>query len=131
MSESDIFGEVIFSYSRAQALDDGMLVDVSERARRVGILYPVALTHAVYETIKTTEFDEEMGQSFEGRLADLLLMFRTVAKQVSGDTLLFSIRVQARRSDGKVITSSHQFKALCGPGDSFDPVITIMLPGED
>ena len=33
----EIFGDVIYSYTRAQALADGVLVDVSERAKRAGI----------------------------------------------------------------------------------------------
>lgn len=33
MSAADpIFGELIYSYSRAQAIDDGVLVDISKRA---------------------------------------------------------------------------------------------------
>ncbi|MCE9563538.1 MAG: hypothetical protein K8U57_15970 [Planctomycetes bacterium] len=38
--------EVIHSYTRANALADGVLVDVSETAREAGIRFPVALTQA-------------------------------------------------------------------------------------
>jgi hypothetical protein len=37
----------IHSYSRAQAIEDGVLSDVSSAAREVGIRYPVALTRVV------------------------------------------------------------------------------------
>src|SRR5205807_3262267 len=44
-----VFGELIHCSSRADALADGTLVDVSEVAREAGIRYPVALTRAVWE----------------------------------------------------------------------------------
>jgi hypothetical protein len=34
--------ELIHSYSRAQAIADGVLIDVSETAKEVGIVFPVA-----------------------------------------------------------------------------------------
>ena len=43
-----VFGELIHSYTRADALADGTLVDVSAVAREAGIRYPVALTRAVW-----------------------------------------------------------------------------------
>ena len=49
----DVFGEVISAYTRAQAIEDGILVDVSETAREAGIRYPVALTRAVWESCVT------------------------------------------------------------------------------
>lgn len=39
-----LWGEPIFSYSRKQAIADGVLVDVSEMAREAGFKYPVAVT---------------------------------------------------------------------------------------
>jgi hypothetical protein len=36
--------ELIHRYSRADAIRDGVLIDVSETARAAGIRYPVALT---------------------------------------------------------------------------------------
>ena len=39
--------EVISSYSRAQAIEDGVLVDVSTVAKEAGIKFPVAMTAAV------------------------------------------------------------------------------------
>jgi type I site-specific restriction endonuclease len=35
-SMTDLFGEVIHSYTRADAIDDGYLVDVSDVAREAG-----------------------------------------------------------------------------------------------
>src|SRR2546421_6162643 len=44
-SESDL----IHSYTRADALRDGELIDVSATAREAGIRWPVALTRTVWE----------------------------------------------------------------------------------
>jgi hypothetical protein len=41
--------DLIHRYTRADALRDGVLIDVSTTAREVGIRYPVALTRAVWE----------------------------------------------------------------------------------
>ena len=40
--------EVIHRYSRADALRDGVLIDVSATAREAGIVWPVALTAAAW-----------------------------------------------------------------------------------
>jgi hypothetical protein len=45
----DLFGEVIHAYTRADALADGVLIDVSQTAHEAGIRYPVALTRAAWE----------------------------------------------------------------------------------
>ncbi|EQD56202.1 hypothetical protein B1B_09022, partial [mine drainage metagenome] len=47
-----IFGELIYSYSRADAIRDGVLVDVSERAKRAGIKHPTACTAGVWALIE-------------------------------------------------------------------------------
>ena len=45
------FGPVIFAYTRAQAIEDGILVDVSETAREAGFRIPVAVTRTVWDRI--------------------------------------------------------------------------------
>ncbi len=44
----EIFGEPIHTYTRAQAIEDGQLIDVSTTAREAGIVWPVALTSAAW-----------------------------------------------------------------------------------
>src|ERR1019366_6309710 len=45
---NELFGEVISSYSRAQAIEDGVFVDVSATAKEAGIKFPVAMTRTVW-----------------------------------------------------------------------------------
>ena len=46
---TELFGESIYRYTRAQAIEDGVLVDVTETAREAGFRCPVAITHAAWE----------------------------------------------------------------------------------
>lgn len=46
---------LVHAYTRAQALADGMLVDVSEVAREAGFKVPVALTAAVWAELREAE----------------------------------------------------------------------------
>lgn len=52
-SLTEIFGEVIYSYTRAQALEDGELVDVTETAREAGFKLPFAVSRALWNVIET------------------------------------------------------------------------------
>ena len=45
MKQDDV---LIFSYTRAQAIADGVLVDVSELAKQAGFRFPVAVTAGVW-----------------------------------------------------------------------------------
>ena len=115
----EIFGEPICCYSRAEALADGVLIDVSERARRAGIRYPTACTHSVWSLIWT------------------MLESCTVEESVRLAEVLAAMLAAIRRG-GASGTDRVTFEALgaslwahCGPGDTAAPAITIMLEGED
>ena len=120
--------EVIYAYTRAQALEDGVLVDVSEIAKEAGIKFPVALTSAVH--CKYVEVPAGViGQDETGRLWDILWVFRFAAAKFNGSTLLFKVHV--RNDNRDCMPPLVTLKAVCGPGDTPEPVITIMLPDED
>jgi hypothetical protein len=120
--------EVIYAYTRAQALEDGVLVDVSAMAKEAGIKLPVALTSTVWG--QYVEVPEGVTcQDESGRLWDILWMFRCSAAKFSGDTLQFKLHV---RNDNRPGTPPLVIlRAVVGPGDDAEPVITIMLPEED
>lgn len=127
MTEQPFFDHV-YSYTRAQAIADGVLIDVSKTAREAGIRYPVAMTAAVWHHyIEPDEQSFQNGQSIEGRLWDALWVFRWAAKNFSGDILFFEV---VFLMNGRDLTKV-KLKAICGPGDNADPVLTIMLPEED
>jgi uncharacterized protein DUF6573 len=122
--------EIISTYTRGQALEDGVLVDVTDMAKEAGVKYPVALTATVYHTY--VEVPEGLVcQDLAGRLWDILCMFRTRAAGFGGDTLLFRLYVRNHNREWLDCRDLVTLKAICGPGDSGEPVITIMLPEED
>ena len=119
--------EIIHTYTRKQAIEDGSLVDISKMAREAGIKWPVAVTSTVWESyIRTDENDRVLGQSEEGRLWDILWMFRMAARGCKGDTLFYKLYHQTR-GRLKLI----KLKAVIGPDDDGNPCITIMMPDED
>lgn len=122
------YGEVLAEYTRAQAIEDGVLVDVSKMAGEAGIKYPAAVTRRVwYEVVTPPKSARENGETEEGRLWDILWMFRCAARRRRGACVRFPVAVT--REDGQ--RRSAILKAVCGPGDDFEPVITIMMADED
>ena len=119
---------LISSYSRAQAIADGQLIDVSAAAREAGLRYPVALTATVWA--RCVEVPAGVtGQDEKGRLWDVLVLLAYTARVTRADTLRFAVRV--RDNDRQATPPKVELVAVCGPGDTAEPVITVMLPGED
>jgi len=130
----ELFGEVISTYSRAQALADGVLVDAAPMAQEAGFRWPVAITAAAWsDCVVWSDADNErqVHQDQSGRLFDVLYMAHHAIRSSrrNGDRLTFQLYRVPR--DGKsteaVITT---LKLIVGPGDDGEPVITI-LPDED
>lgn len=125
---NEIFGEYVSAYSRSQAIEDGELVDVTSIAKEVGFKCPVAITRTLFE--RYVEPDEpalSMGESMRGRLWDTLWMLRLAAIRDREAFSLFYNLYYTLEGKKKLVT----LKAVIGPGDYGEPVITIMLPDED
>jgi len=76
-TQRSLVGEVISTYSRAEALEDGVLIDAGPMAREAGLRWPVALTAAAWEDcVAWSEADSErqVPQDKTGRLWDVLYM---------------------------------------------------------
>jgi hypothetical protein len=66
---------VIYQYTRAQAIEDGVLIDVSEKAREAGIIFPTAVTAAAWaECVAVPE--TAACQDEIGRLWNILTLLR-------------------------------------------------------
>ena len=120
--------DVIHVYSRRQAIEDGVLVDVTEAAREVGFIHPTAVTRAVWERyVKVPE--AVPWQDERGRLHDVVWMARCgIPMGCNQPAVVFR---HARRQRRQRAERKSRLKAVVGPGDSGEPVITIMLPEED
>jgi len=130
-----IFGEEIFTYTRAQAIEDGVLINAGALAQEAGFKWPVAITSAAWDDCVTwseDESDKQVHQDQSGRLWDVLFMAYHAIRTGSdaGDRLLFQLYRVPR--DGKATEAELvTLKLMVGPGDSGEPVITIMEPHED
>lgn len=119
---------VIYRYSRKQAIEDGVLIDVSTLAKELGIAFPIAVTSGVWATWVKVPEAVSGWQDETGRLWDMLNMFRLKAKGVSGSHLEFKTLFQNSENG---TPEPMLLVGCCGPGDQGEPTITIMLPGED
>jgi hypothetical protein len=135
MNEDPVFGRVLYSYSRKQALEDGVLVDLTEFARETGFKVGVACTHAVWSGVITPpeESRKLFGQSERGRAHDVLfLLFCEIRRrkgtgQAGGSELLFSVLMDNRPAGA---VRKVQLKSVAGPGDDGELTLTIMEPEE-
>ena len=134
-SDESFFGNVISTYTRAQAIEDGVLVDVGSTAQEAGFKWPVALTVGAWaDCVAWTEDDsrQQVYQDESGRLWDVLYMASYAIRSSKGsdDRLLFQLyRVprDGHSTDAVLVT----LKLIVGPGDAGEPVITILLSQED
>lgn len=120
---------VIHTYTRAQAIADGVLVDVTETAREAGFRVPVALTAACWAKCVTVP-PKVVCQDEAGRLWDVLFMCRMASyREARPNVQPFAVHV--RNSNRRGIPPLVPLKAVCGPDDDGGLCITIMLPDED
>ena len=126
---TEIFGEVIDQYTRAQAIEDGVLVDVTNVAKDAGFVFPVAVTSRVFHEIIVPPEEAASFQDDVGRLWDMLSILKLEVKRSKpGQSRIdFFFLVQNKPEKLK----RQYLKAICGPGDNAEPVITVMLPEED
>ena len=124
------FGEVIYSYTRAQAIADGVQVEVSKVAAEAGIKFPVFITRTVFDSFVAVP-EGVSGQDEAGRLWDVVWMLRfAIRKAQHGQSRLpFALYVRNDNHKPRLI----KLIATCGALDIDDaqPAITVMLPDED
>ena len=148
------FGPMMHRYTRKQAIEDGILVDLSAgtaewipgMVREAGIRIPVAMTTTVFADCVSPLEDSGLelgpGQDIKGRLWDVLWMFANAVRwrgssgqQADNEgELMFRLRVvpnlpkgSDRQPRAKLVT----LKAVIGGNDDGSPCITIMYPHED
>ena len=135
---------IIYRYTRAQAIADGVLIDLSgaDAVREIGLRVPVAITaHAYADTISAggrwvpdADGCESLqlpgGQSHDGRLWDVLSLLRHAMRQAAPgeDTVWFSVLVDVH---GNGRHRKVDLWARIGPGDHGEPVLTLMRTDED
>lgn len=132
--------DVIYSYSRQQAIEDGVLVQLSgdgyegddwipNMVAEAGFRVPVAMTTEVFlQYVVPTPAAERACNDVKGRLWDVLHMLRcAISRGSDRSQIIFELRVVTTG----VRPSRVVLKAVMGPGDDGEPVMTIMLPNQD
>jgi hypothetical protein len=122
--------EIIYTYTRAQAVADGYQVEVTKTAQEAGIHFPVFLTRTVFDAYVAVP-PNVTGQDEAGRLWDVVWMLRfAIRKAEQGQSRLpFALYV---RNDSNRPTLV-KLVAICSALDIDDPqpTITVMMPDED
>jgi len=120
---------IIYSYTRKQAIEDGVLIDVTAQAKEAGFKVPVAIGDNLFHRYVTPPPGlEGEGQSIDGRLYDLFIMTHAAIHCQRGESrLLFCVLflMKPRR------TEKVKVLAVIGPGDEGEPVMTICLPEDE
>lgn len=122
--------DIIYAYTRKQAVEDGQQVDVTTTAAEAGIRFPVFLTRRVFDAYVTVP-PNVTGQDEAGRLWDIVWMLRFAIKsgRSNGDRIAYSLYVRNDNRRPRLV----RLVASCGALDMYDPqpAITVMLPDED
>ena len=116
----DIFGAPIYSYTRRQAIEDGVLVDLGRIAREY-YKYQVCLTASVWADI--TEGATHPAHIISAIVRDLLWMSQKgISQRIDETQHLFKVVIGDQ---------THEYRVMCHPGDNMEPVITILQINED
>ena len=129
-SMTETFGPVIYSYTRAQAVADGVQVEVTKTAQEAGIKFPMFLTRAVWDAYVAVP-EGVTGQDEAGRLWDVVWMTRFAILRAHGHTDRCPVALYVRNDNHRA--KLVKLIAQCGPLDMDDPApaITVLMPGED
>jgi len=112
---------------RAQALRDGVLIDVSEMARQVGFVFPTAVTANLWNDIQKIPEEFAEFETPEGRLWDVLYMAWIAIRQSKTDSAELRYHLALHTND----KGPYPVKLVCEHGDDGMPVITLSNQEKD
>ena len=118
--------KVISTYSAEEAERDGFLHNVGDIAREAGFKWPVRITPGVLELVDPSKGEKEFGQSYDGRLWDVLNMAKYAIVETTDDPPLVEFKTIFSDERGKQETV--KFWAIIDTTSG--PAIHIMLPDE-
>ena len=120
---------VISSYSRAQFIEDGGLVEVPRAVGARYFNYPIGITREVWEGC-VADLDAPHGERDNARLQALLCDAVHVARRGEGQSLMdWNFNCIPPSATGTTTQDFHLMLHI-GPGDTAAPVLTIMFPSQ-
>lgn len=133
----NFFGPVIHATTREDLFRAGELIVLWDRhshrpSRRLEELcrqhykWPVAVTASVWDIIERAIEHPRHCNDEQGVVHDILWMSRAYSRVVDESTRLFQVIIT-----GAGPRSTYDMKVVVGPDDDGQPVVTVMLAGED
>lgn len=124
-----IYGDAVYTYTRKQALEDGIQVSAGPMTKEAGIKCPVYINRSVWSQYVKVP-DGVTCQDEQGRLWDIIWMLSIAMRgpHKGKDTMQFVVLVRNGKKEKPI-----KLKAVIGATDIDNPApaITIMLPDED
>jgi hypothetical protein len=123
--------DVIYAYTRKQALEDGVQVDANTgdfaEVTRQHYKYPVYMTRTIFDLVERAVENKHFWNDYKGVWHDILWMSRVYSRRIDEQTREFIVIIK-----GAGRKSKYTLVAQCGPMDIDDPqpVVTIMMPDE-
>jgi len=121
--------EVIHTYTRKDALQDGNLYDVTELGRLAGFSVPVAVTALVHGIcrLRQTPGDGQVDRWYLRKVIQLARLHASYERNRNSREFLFEVSFL----DTDQERHAEQFKCVLGPDDDGLPCVTIMIDWED
>jgi hypothetical protein len=123
--------KIVYAYTRAQAVADGVQVEVTKTAEEAGIRFPVFITRAAFDHCVAVPAGVTC-QDEAGRLWDVVWMLRFAILRARPGADRIPVALYVRNSDHERPRLT-KLIAVCSALDIDDPspAITVMLPDED
>jgi hypothetical protein len=122
----EVFGEPISVYTRANALSDGVLADVTSHASDL-FKIPVAFTSALWEILRDLPPGESGEEALANRIREVLRAAIAVAQSNPKPTSQFTFPILIGTPGGP---KTLELLVHCGPGDRGEVVLTIGFPSD-
>ena len=122
---------LIYSYTRQQAIDDGVFIDVSDMAKEAGFSVPVAVTSNLWHRhIVPSESAKSYGQDCKGRLFDVFWMLYGRISGTKQNERLVTFKVIFADGPHPRDRQIVELWAVCEDDGRGKPALNIMLPAD-
>lgn len=131
-NETSIFGDadVISTYTRAEAIEDGFLVDLMQgemlEVCKQHFSWPIACTNTVFSIMQKAVENKKHCNDYAGILHDMLHMSKVYYQRIDDSSRYFKVIIT-----GAGRKRNYVFKMMVHAGDHGEGVVTIMMPNED
>lgn len=114
--------DVVFSYTRADALEDGQQINISNISNEAGFKFPVFITNSVNSII---EESLQFGNDWHGVMWDILTILRIEIKNQRSQNNQIHFTVLIKNSQKAL--NKENFVCEVGPYDFDNPTLTLTI----